>query len=209
MATSAPSTASVGSIPRFFKHIQVAGIPPKVTNPYLKSVGFKSSNDYALIGILKALDFIDHGGVPTTRWNAYRDTKNAKFVLAEAIRNTYTGLFGTYPHAEGKDDEAVANWVRGNTSFSGVTVERAVRTFKTLCAEADFSAALATTGTQTSPSVPNSVTASTTAAVPVLATQGNPSVNINIELHLPSTNDPEVYDNFFKSMKAHLFSEKE
>ena len=206
MAVSAPNTASVGSIPRFLKHIQIAGIPSKVTNPYLKSVGFKSSNDTALIGILKALDFIDHGGVPTSRWTAFRDTKKAKIVLASAIRNTYAGLFEVYPDADRKDDEAIANWIRSNTGFSGVTVERAVRTFKMLCSEADFSSPLPGDSEAYAATMGSSSTAAAS-TVSLPAPQGHPSVNINIELHLPSTNDAEVYDNFFKSMKAHLFNE--
>ncbi len=188
------------------KHIQISGIPKKVTNPYLKSVGFKSSNDYALIGILKALDFIDHGGIPTERWAAYRDTKKAKAVLADAIRQTYPGLFEIYPDAERKDDEAIANWIRSNTGLGGITIERAVRTFKTLCGEADFIAdAPLTTESPATPAA--QPPAAATNLMPAFSAQANPSVNINVELHLPSTNDPEVYDNFFKSMKAHLFNE--
>ena len=208
MATTVPNTVSVGSIPRFLKHIQIAGIPTKVTNPYLKSVGFKSSNDYALISVLKALDFIDHGGVPTARWTAYRNTQKAKAVLADAIKKAYPGLFEVYPDAERKDDEALANWIRSNTGFAGLTVERAVRTFKTLCAEADFAATPVASSDEPTPTAPV-VSGSGVAVNPVLQGQNSPSVNINVELHLPSTNDPEVYENFFKSMKAHLFNEKD
>jgi hypothetical protein len=107
-----PVTQNAGSIARFLKHIQSAGVPPKVNHPYLKSVGFKSSNDAALIGVLKAIDFIDPAGTPTERWKEYRDTTKAGGVLAEAIRACYGGLFQIFPDAERKDDEAISNWVR-------------------------------------------------------------------------------------------------
>ena len=34
-------------------------------------------------------------------------------------------------------------------------------------------------------------------------------LHINIQLHLPATNDPTVYDNLFKSLKKHLLSAEE
>ena len=200
-----PVTQSAGSISRFLKHIQSAGVPPKVNNPYLKSVGFKSSNDAALIGILKAIGFIDGAGSPTDRWKDYRDATKARVVLADGVRTCYAGLFQIFPDADRKDDEAISNWIRSNSEFSGLTVERAVRTFKALCMEADF----------TTPAIESTVSVDSqqagppqnTSAMPVFSNTSGPSVNVNIELQLPSTNNPEVYDNFFKSMKKHLFDE--
>jgi hypothetical protein len=200
-----PVTQSAGSIARFLKHIQTAGVPAKVNNPYLKAVGFKSSNDSALLLILKAINFIDASGTPTDKWSQYRDATQAGAVLAESIKACYSGLFDIYPDAERKDDEAIANWIRTNTTFSGITVGRAVKTFKALCAEADFSAqkaAAAVTG------APPASGAPATTVVPAVGRQ-TPSVNINIELQLPSTNDPEVYENFFKAMKKYLLEEAE
>lgn len=34
-------------------------------------------------------------------------------------------------------------------------------------------------------------------------------IHINIQLHLPATTDPTVYDNLFKSLKKHLLSAEE
>lgn len=199
-----PVTQNAGSIARFLKHIQSAGVPPKVNNPYLKSVGFKSSNDSALIGVLKAIDFIDPAGTPTERWKAYRDTTKAGAVLAEAIRACYDGLFQIFPDAERKDDEAISNWIRSNSDFSGLTVERAVRTFKALGAEADFNAKPATT---TATLATPAAGAPAAEMARIISQPAGPNVNINIELQLPSTNDPVVYENFFKAMKQHLFNE--
>jgi hypothetical protein len=132
-------TYSHAAIPRFLTHIKTANVPVKVTNVYLKSVGFKSSNDSALIGIFKSLGFLDQAGVPTERWRSYRgDSATAKSALGEAIKSAYNGLFGLYPDAYLKDDETVANWVRANSALDQDGVSRAVRTFKVLCSEATF-----------------------------------------------------------------------
>ena len=41
---SLPYSPQPSAIPKFLKHIQGAGVPTKVTQAYLASVGFRSSN---------------------------------------------------------------------------------------------------------------------------------------------------------------------
>jgi hypothetical protein len=65
-------------IREFLLKIKTVGVPEKVTNNYLVSVGFKSSNDRALITVLKSLKFVDSSGKPTTRWQHYRGYKCRK-----------------------------------------------------------------------------------------------------------------------------------
>jgi hypothetical protein len=205
---SVPVTISTGAVSRFLKHIQEAGIPDKVTNPYIKSVGFKSSNDASLINVFKALGFIDGSGTPTDKWRNYRDVTKSKQILGQAIKQAYSGLFQVYADAHKKDDEAVANWIRANTSFAGITVTRAVRTFKALCNEADFSGVPAPASTPTPAAhaaVPAQNSTQSSAPAAIQMPSSSPSVNINIELHLPATNDSSVYENFFAAMKKNLF----
>lgn len=202
-----PLTTSAASIPRFLDHIRDAGVPDKVTNPYLRSVGFKSSNDSALIGVFKALGFVDASGSPTQTWKSYRDATKGKAVLGGAIKKCYEGLFKIYSDAHRKDDEAIANWIRSNTTLGGVTVDRAVRTFKALCAGADFNSTAPVVDTTPEQSAP-APEQKDTAVSPLATSLGmSPNVNINIELHMPATNEPEVYEHFFEAMKKHLFNE--
>ena len=58
-----PYIPTAPSVKRFLDHIRSAGIPEKVTIKYLEKVGFKSTNDRYLIGILKFIGFIDGVGV--------------------------------------------------------------------------------------------------------------------------------------------------
>jgi len=200
---SVPVTKSQRSISKFLTHIEEAGIPPKVTNSYLKGAGFTSSNDSALIPVFKSLGFIDSSSSPTERWKQYRNKSESKRVLGQAIKECYSTLFSMYPDADRKDDEAIANWIRSNTTFAGITVTRAVATFKALIAHASFDEVT----TKANASTPTETT-TTSRPKPSLNTVTHssniPSVNINIELQLPATNDPKVYENFFSAMKKHL-----
>ncbi len=198
------ATYTPGSIPRFLQHIRTANVPAKVTVAYLKSAGFKSSNDAALISIFKSLGFLDASGVPTQLWKQFRGgEQTGRAILGEALRKTYAGLFELHPDAQRKDDEAIGNWIRANSSMSQDGVNRAIRTFKTLCSEATFSGAdAAVSAAPTSPAA-----AASSKVLPSLKTSGAPHLNINIELQIPASNDPDVYDSFFAAMKKHLFDE--
>lgn len=206
-----PYTKNPSSISKLLKHMQSAGVPTKVTVQYLKTVGFTSSNDGYLVTLLKSIDFVDSGGKPTERWSAYRGG-NGKQALAEAVRVGYSDLFATYPDANLRDDEAIANFVRGHTTYSAQTVSRAVASFKALCAEADFGAV--SNGSSPGPGQPNNggQVSNEGHIQPVLSqtVRGRggsltPTVNINIELHLQPSTDAAMYDAFFKAMKEHLF----
>jgi hypothetical protein len=110
-----PYTPTANSAKRFLDHIRSAGVPEKVTHKYLEKVGFKSTNDRYILGILKFLGFVDAGGVPTKLWQAYRNRTSGGKALAAAVRQSYSDLFKTYPDANRKDNEALRNYFSAHT----------------------------------------------------------------------------------------------
>lgn len=202
MAADFPYITNPASLRKFLEKIRTVGVPEKVTIAYLASLGFKSANDRPIIAALKLLGFVDGSGVPTQTWQRYRPKETAGAVLAEAIRATYSELFGIYPDAERKDNEALRNYFSTHTTVGESTLNLIVRTFKALSEMADFSAApppkalaVADAG---KPEAGKTVTV-------VRETHSAPAININIQLQLQATEDPKVYDNFFAAMKKHLF----
>lgn len=206
--TSIPTVVSVKTIDRFLSHISTAGVPGKVDMKYLKTVGFRSSNDGALITTFKILGFVDNAGIPTNLWREYKDKSKQRKVLGKAIKEGYPELFELYPDANRKDDEAVRNWMRTTTGASEVTVTRGLSTFKKLVSHADFD------GIDESPTEPVKAQETNADKVPIVTalgpqfTRGAPAININIELQIPATNDPKIYENFFEAMKKNLFDDE-
>jgi hypothetical protein len=200
-----PYSPTPTSIPKFLSHIQSAGVPGKVTLKYLESVGFKSTNDRALIPVLKAINFIDSSGQPSQHWRDYRDKGRARSVLGEALRSGYADLFETFPDAQAKDNETLRNFFSARSNLAENTLALVVRTFKTLCEQADFDSVSAgsETGEHTG-TKPPAVKAQPNVR-PLAAAL--PSVNINIQLHIPETTDSSVYDNFFAALKKHLLTD--
>lgn len=199
-----PYVLTAGTIPKLFSTIQSSGKPTKVTISYLKSVGFSSSNDRYLVGLLKALGFVDNAGTPTERWVNYKDSRKAQGVMAEAIREGWSGLFTLYPDAPRKDDEALRNWMRtANSRIADSTIGRAIATFRGVCKLANFDTHQAAESTPKAEDTPNPVV--TTPAAVITRPPGGPVVTVNIELQIPATENADIYDKFFAAMKRHLF----
>ena len=201
--TNIPYSPNPTSVPKFLDHIQEAGVPDKVTQQYLVSVGFRSKNHRPIIRILKALGFLNPSGGPTQTWKEYRNKAKAPVVLADAVRRGYPQLFQTYPDANRRDNEAIRNFFSTQSNLAEKTLALAVRTFKALCDKADFeSAPEVHPGAEPPPPEPNHP-----AIPPVSVASSAPSININVELHLPPTDDASVYDKLFEAMRKHLFSD--
>jgi hypothetical protein len=209
-----PAMISPGAITRFLERVRQTGTPEKVDNAYLKTLGFSNSNDYQLIGTFKTLGFLDSSGRPTDTYKRYKQASDAdaKKVLGSAIKSGYSGLFGLYPDANRRDDEAISNWIRGNTDAGVKTMQRALNTFKVLRDAAWFDDLPPVQIEVPAPSPSPEVSTTTHSSNGVAAgnaqpiyTRTGPDVTINVNLEIAATNDPTIYDSFFAAMKKHLF----
>jgi hypothetical protein len=189
----------------FFGHIQTSGVPPKVTQTYLGKVGFKSPNDRAILPVLKHLGFLDGSGGPTERWQAYRNRQRAPGVLASAIRASYADLFQTYPDAHRKDTEALRNYFSAHTKVADRALSAIVTTFKTLCEIADFEKQEPLEVQRSEQAEPVEVRRTTIAR----ESSAGITVNINIQITVPESDKPDVYDKFFAALKKHLIDHGE
>jgi len=197
-----PYTPLTGKIRKYFEKIQEVAIPQnKVNTSWLKTLGFKSGNDGYILGVLKYIGFIDASGIPTEFWKQYKDPTRAKVVMAQAIKQGYKELFDLYPDAFRKDREALYAFFSSKTGKAKSTVNLMVTTFINLCQLADFEQESLVT---VPPPKPKETVVSVKPEKGIIR-----ELHINIQLHLPATNDPTVYDNLFKSLKKHLLSAEE
>jgi Family of unknown function (DUF5343) len=211
-----PAIIATNAIPRYLDSIRKTAVPQaKVDATYLKSIGFKNSNDAALVALFKSLGFLDASGRPTNTYREYRGSseEDAKRVLGDAIKKCYSGLFALYPDAYRKDDEALTNWMRANTDKGEATQTRALKTFKTLRDLASFDDGSTTPGETSAVNATTSngasqVTGSPASPVQRSFTRTGPDITINITLQIAATEDASIYDKFFSSMKKNLFPDE-
>jgi len=194
-----PYTPTPQKVKKFFETIQSLGIPPKLSNAYLPTIGFRSANDRYLVGVSKSLGFVDTAGKPTTKWRDFRDKSKAPEVMADAVKTAYADLYSTYPDADKKDDDTLQNYFARTSGVADSVARLMVRTFKNLCELADFEA-VAEEEHVTTPTAPagEKVGEILPGVKPV-------TLNINIQLQLPATEDATIYEALFSALKKNLF----
>jgi len=201
-------TTVTGKIKPLLEKIRKAGIPPKVTINWLKSLGYTSSNDATLASVLKFIGFTDSSNIPTPKWSAYRGA-NHRVVLGNAIRQGYAELFSLYPDANTRSHTELNHVFSTSSSGGEQVISKTVQTFKALVEEADFSDL-----TETSDSVMTSGPLHTPAAAnpPRMPTslqeQGSPEVHIDIQIHISPESSAEQIEKIFESMAKHLYGRK-
>jgi hypothetical protein len=200
MAMSYNYAIKTGTLKAFLERVKSKDleVPDKVTVAYLESIGYKSTNDRPIIRVLKSIDFIDGNGVPTQKFKDFR-TEISGQVMAEALRKTYADLFKTYSNPLEKSREDLENFfAKAKPSVKKQVLGLYVDTFKTLCEFAEFKALPIEREAERKeerkkehvfPQIPQGVT-----------------INLNVQITLPVTDDAEVYDKIFKALKEHIFS---
>src|SRR4051812_49037275 len=123
--------------------IRSAQAPSKFTNAFLESLEFKSSSDRLIIGVLKALGFLDDTGKPTDRYFRYLDQTQSEQVMAEAIRAAYEDLFRVNINAHTLSRQDVINKFKtlSQGTLSDSVLDKMAMTFTALVKHADFETA--------------------------------------------------------------------
>lgn len=209
LATKYMST--VKNLPDIFDKIRQGTAPTKFTVAHLTGLGFSSSNDRSVLGVLKELGFLSADGTPTERYHAYRDSSKSKAVMAEALREAYQELFHINENIAETDRDSVIGKFKSAHNATDLIAERQARTFFALLKLADLKKKVQTKREPVQTEIQSSVS------------NGNEDINhvdsekervgslaafsglrYNIEIHLPPTKDPEVYNAIFKALKEHL-----
>lgn len=178
------------------------GVPPKVTQRYLYSIGYKATNDRPIIRVLKSIDFIDTNGVPTQKFKDFRTNKSEQ-VMASSLRKTYEDLFRIYPEPLKRSKKDLENFfAEKKPKLKKQALGLHVDTFMALCEFADFGAV------PVIPKIGVKKAEEKLVEVAQMTTQlpSGLTVNLNIQVTLPVTDDATVYDKIFKALKENLFS---
>ncbi|UNC93852.1 DUF5343 domain-containing protein [Candidatus Contubernalis alkalaceticus] len=201
------------NINEFFNAILSARAPERFTNSLLSQLGFTSSNDRLYIAVMKGLGFLDEASAPTQRYYDFLDQSQSGIIMAEAIKEAYEDLFMINNNAYNMSIEEVKNKLK--TLTQGQKTEKVIHlmanTFKALCDYADWSklpekregekidSKKKDLGEEkiigTKEIVKNKVEKDSSCLR---------ELHYNIQIHLPETRDPAVYDAIFRSLKEHL-----
>lgn len=209
MALTNSYLTSVRNFEGIMNSILGARAPERFTNKFLEDLGYKSSNDRLITGILKSLGLLNDTGEPTQRYYDFLDQSQSKKIIAIGIQEAYEDLFNLNKDAQKLSQEEVKNKLRTLTQGQkgDKVIDSMARTFRVLCDYADWSEIAVVPQTR---SEPVSITdteekkSNNDKNVKTESCTNQLGLHYNIQIHLPETTNIAVYDAIFQSLKKHL-----
>lgn len=200
MATEYPYMISNNKIKPILDKIESAEKPARFSHSLLKKLGFSSSNDRAIIPLLKRLGFIRDDGTPTEHYDELKDKTKRFYALGDRIRELYSDIYAIDTKIHSLSEDEIKGAISRVTGKDATSVSRYYTTFKTLAGIAKFGAA---------PDMPKDK-GEEKDNKPDKDKNNNekevikPCFHYNIQIHLPATTDISVYNAIFKSLKNNL-----
>lgn len=212
MALPTAYLTSTKNLQNILNAIQQAKAPERFTQRFLESLEFKSTSDRLIIGVLKALRFIDDQGKPTERYFQFLDQSQSSRIMAEAVRDAYDDLFQVNTSAQRLSKQDVVNKFKtlSQGSISESVLDKMAMTFTALVKIADFAQSPQRT-TKLDEELDESEVSDRRSEVDETEkiqrhrSRSFGGLHYNIQIILPESRDPKVYDALFRSLHEHLF----
>jgi hypothetical protein len=206
MALTSAYLVTTKNLESFLNALRSAKAPERFTNKFLANLEFSSSNDRLFIRVLKGLGFLDDSGTPTQRYYQFLDQTQSGRVLADALREAYGELFALNTKAQNMSVEEVKNKLKTLTlgQKSDKVLSLMANTFRALADLADWDAPAIAAAPDLEPLANSQPAEPATLSESGLAKSGNLQLHYNIQVHLPESRDPAVYDAIFQALRKHL-----
>jgi hypothetical protein len=173
---------------------------------FSKKMGIPSSNDRAVIPLLKKLGFLTEDGAPTSYYDELRDHTRHQYVLAERIKALYHELFQIRTDMENASEQEIKGAFSRITGQDESFVNRYFATFKTLISLAKFSGSSAPKESKVI-EPPKDINTDSTRETHTRVSKINPQFHYNIQIYLPATTEISVYNAIFKSLRENIINE--
>jgi len=183
-----------------------AATPQRVTTDFVNAVlQMKGGNGAAIPPFLKKMGFLNSDGTPTPLYDRFRNDGTSKAAVAEALRFGFKPLFQANEYAYKLNDNDLKGLI---VQVTGLEKDNRVAqaifgTFKKLLSHASFDV----TGAADLSSDDQSVTSSPRPDVQRRPDAREIALSYTINLNLPATTNPEVFNAIFKSLREQLLNE--
>ena len=202
---------SVGLIPKILEKIQNAKRPERFTQDFLETkLGHSGGSARPIIPLLKRMGFLGTDGVPTVLYDQFRNTETQGFAVAKGMKNAFTELFDRNEYIYDLSREKLTGQVieiTGGTKDDSRT-KAIVGTFSALKELAGFEGEepqnlVSEQKSEVASSVQPS---SNTEDMSSITNKKNIELRVGytINLNLPETNDPEVFNAIFRALRDNL-----
>jgi hypothetical protein len=213
MESEVPYMPSVANLHKILDAIQNAGAPDAFGLDFLKDLGFTSSNDRAVIKLLKFIGLLDSGGKPTQAYKEFMDQSKAKTILGVRLRKAYDDLFLSDKDAQTRTVERLKGWFKTKTGAGDAVANKMATTFKSLASYATF---LQKDDWEEKREVDEAAIEEKLLTPPDKTGAKHEKVDkpnfgaigftYRIEIHLPDTTNLETYRSIFRAIREELQS---
>lgn len=209
--TSLPYIASPGNIDKALNTIKSAAVPERISQDFVKTIlKITGGSGTQMTSFLKKLGLTNADGSPNDLYKKFRNPASSGAAIAAAIRHAYAPLYIRNEYMHELNDAELLGLVVEETgdAHDSSAVKLTISCIKHLKAFASFNSEpsheqipikqIANEPPRPENSVPNNRRSEKTFGL---------NLGYTINLNLPATSDPEVFDAIFKSLKEHLLSE--
>ncbi len=208
---------STGLVSKIFLKIAEAQKPPRFTQDYLANVlGYGSGSARPVIPLLKRLTFLQADGTPTQIYARFRNPSERASAMLEALKAGYSDLYTRSEYAHLLNREKLRDLVVEVTGLErdSSVVPAIVGTFealKTVGQINELTKAGGGTISEAHSDVPVPYSPPNEAERPDFepknsGQQFGMNLSYTINLNLPISSDPEVFNAIFKALKEHLLA---
>ena len=213
MPADIPYMNAPGSIGKILEKIKEASTPEIFSQDFLKTkLGFNGGNYLTFIPWAKKAGLVNSDGTPTNLYKQFRNPATSGKSLATAIKQAYSELFSRNEYANDLDKKAFKGLVMEATgeAHDSKKVENIVSTFfnaKTL-ADFDFKGEPKVEEKQKE-NEPERKFQESSSQQSSSQTHRQKTIGLNytINLVLPKTDDPAIFNAIFKSLKENLLND--
>lgn len=208
MADNLPYMVSPGLIPKILGKIAEARRPERFTQDFLEvKLGFPGGSARPVIPLLKRIGFLSSDGTPTKLYDSFRNASSAGAAMAEGMKIGYKDIFDRSEYAYEMSREKLHALVVEMTGLEkdNRVVQATVATFWALKEFANFEAKSEIDAVPLKPdAVAINEATSPRHPIPDHSKQMELRVGYTINLNLPETTNPDVFNAIFRALKENL-----
>lgn len=200
-----PYVTATGNIEKALKGIKAAATPEAVSQDFVKTIlGIKGGSGNQMTAYLKKIGFATADGTPTDLYKKFRNSTTEGWAAAQALKTGYAALYirNEYMHKLSDDDlKGLVVEETGAEQDSNV-VPLILACIKQLKKFAKWDAVPIEERPERD-SLPPNISQQTPMASPNSQRLGL-NLGYTINLNLPATSDPAVFNAIFRALKEHL-----
>lgn len=207
--TYPPYVDAFNKVSDVFSAIKSAAVPTKFNQDFLTTIlGLKSSSYFAVIPLMKKLNFLDPTNQPTQSYKDYRDDNLSRSIMANQVKLAYEDLFKANEFANKLTKEQLITKLKTllGVGDDDITLPKVAGTFMELVKLSDFDSKHK--AEHKKPEKPSEEKLQNPLANPIISENNGDSVKFGISytinLNLPATTEIEVFNAIFKSLKENL-----